>query len=305
MSLQEKVLKLKLEAALAVKHANGWQKLIDLYGEEKATAFYTHLGLNHLEKKTFDFDGLTLHREPTDLEKRINLKALSEAFEQSEQRLVNQLMALRDKLITDAGKGIIKLSPSDYHTLTLDLPEQASEDLKEALEEIYARGRKLVLEELRAQGARDLGDVGDVAEDDLEFLSDLGDVTASRVANDVQSRAIGGAASLVVLGIAASEIASRLTEDLRAGSVSYINNAASEAGHAALGLGRDAEGSNRSDVIREAYYSAILDESVCEPCGEADGETGDPNEITPTPNPSCLGSARCRCIHVYVFEGEQ
>lgn len=305
MSLQTKILNLKLEAALAVKHANGWQKLIDLYGEEKATAFYTHLGLNHLEKKTVDFDGLTLHREPTDLEKRINLKALSEAFEQSEQRLVNQLMVLRDKLITDAGKGIIKLSPSDYHTLTLDLPTQASEDLKVALEEIYTRGRKLVLEELRAQGARDLGDIGDAAEGDLEFLSDLGDVTASRVANDVQSRAIGGAASLVVLGIAANEIASRLTEDLRAGSVSYINNAASEAGHAALGLGRDAEGSNRSGIVQEVYYSSLLDDAACENCTAVDGETGTLNDVTPVPNPSCLGSARCRCIHVYVFEGEQ
>jgi hypothetical protein len=57
VTLQSKIINLKLNAALAVKHANGWQKLIDLYGEEKATEFYTHLGLNHLEKKSFEYEG--------------------------------------------------------------------------------------------------------------------------------------------------------------------------------------------------------------------------------------------------------
>lgn len=305
MSLQEKILRLKIGAVTAARHAAFWQNAIDTHGEERATAFYTHLGLNHLEKKSIEWEGLTLHREPTELEKRINLKAISEAFVQGEQQLVNQLLVLRDRLIADAGKGIIKLSPADYHTLVLDPPKRATEDLKETLEEIYSRGRKLVLDELRAQGAQDLGDIGDPSDDDLEFLSDLGDVTVSRVANDVQSRAIGGAASLVVLGVAGSVLLSRLTDNLQAGSVSYINSAAAEADHAALGLGRDAEGSNRSDVIKEAYYSAILDESVCGPCEEADGETGDPNDITPTPNPECEGSARCRCVTVFVFGGEQ
>lgn len=305
MTLQTKILNLKLEAALAVRHANGWQKLIDLYGEERATAFYTHLGLNHLPKKSIEWEGLTLHREPTELEKRINLKAISDAFVQGEQQLVNQLLVLRDKLITDAGKGIIKLTPADYHTLVLAPPKQATEDLKETLEQIYERGRQLVLDELKAQGARDLGDIGDPSDDDLEFLSDLGDVTVSRVANDVQSRAIGSAASLVVLGVAEGVLLSRLTDDLQAGSVSYINSAAAEADHAALGLGRDAEGSNRSDIVQEAYYSAILDDTCCSDCESADGETGDPGEITAAPNPSCQGSARCRCLHVYVLAGEQ
>lgn len=305
MSLQAKILNLKLKAALAARHANGWQRLIDLYGEERATAFYAHLGLNHLPKKSVEYEGLTLHREPTELEKRINLKAISDAFVQGEQQLVNQLLVLRDKLITDAGKGIIKLSPADYHTLVLDPPKQATEDLKETLETIYARGRQLVLDELRAQGARDLEDVGDPTEPDLEFLSDLGDVTVSRVANDVQSRAIGGAATLVVLGLAGSGLRTRLTDDLRAGSVSYINNAAAEADHAALGLGRDAEGSNRSDIVQEIYYSCLLDDAACQSCIDADGETGNIDEVTPAPNDSCEGGGRCRCIHVYVFEGEQ
>lgn len=306
MSLQTKILNLKLEAALALRHANGWQKLIDRYGEERATAFYTHLGLNHLPKKSIEYEGLTLHREPTDLEKRINLKAISDAFVQGEQQLVNQLLVLRDRLISDAGKGIIKLSPADYHTLVLDPPKQATEGLKQTLEEIYSRGRELVLDELRAQGARDLGDIGAPSDDDLEFLSDLGDVTVSRVANDVQSRAIGGAASLVVLGIAEGVLLSRLTDDLQAGSVSYINNAAAEADHAALGLGRDAEGSSRSKFISEWYYSAVLDENTDDACAEADGSTSETLDGIPAaPNPDCAGGGRCRCIHVAVYSDER
>src|ERR1051326_506349 len=118
MSLQEKVLNLKLNAALAVKHANGWQRLIDLYGESKATEFYKHLGLNHLEKKSVEWEGLQLSREPKEYEK-IAVKGVAQAQESAKESINKILLTLRTELITDGLKGIKKLKPASYHELTL------------------------------------------------------------------------------------------------------------------------------------------------------------------------------------------
>lgn len=51
MSLQEKIIRLKLDALIAAKHAAFWQNAIAQYGEVKAEAFYRHIGLNHLDSK--------------------------------------------------------------------------------------------------------------------------------------------------------------------------------------------------------------------------------------------------------------
>lgn len=69
MSLQEKILRLKLEGATAMRHAQWWEKQIATYGVSKVTEFYTSLGLNHLQTKGYEWEGLTLSREPKEHEK--------------------------------------------------------------------------------------------------------------------------------------------------------------------------------------------------------------------------------------------
>lgn len=261
------------------------------------------LGDGGIQKKTVEYDGMVLWREPTDIEKSINLKAIQDAFDDGQKDLEDQLLDLRLKLIDDAIAGLISLSPADYHTLVLSASETATSALRDKLQDIYDRGRELVIEELTAQGASDLGEIGDPDEEDATMLDDLSDITVSRVINDVQARAIGAAAGLALTGIVASALESELQEELDEGSTSYISAAAAEVDHAALGLGRAAEAADREDIIQEVYYSAVLDSSCCDNCAAVDGETGaTPDDIPPAPNPDCEGGARCRCVHVYVFD---
>lgn len=264
------------------------------------------IGLLGEGEKSVQYEGMTLGRIPTDLEKRINLKAIQDAFDSGEKELARQLEVIRKKLIEDAAAGVIKLDPADYHTLTLAVSAEAALKLRDQIQKIYEKARELIVQELEAQGAPALGEIGVASEVSAASLDTLGDVTVSRLINDVQARAASSAAGLTVSNITGEALEAGIVEELEGGSSSYVSNAAAEADHAAFGLGRVDEGSDRADIISEVYYSAVLDENSCGPCSEADGETGATEaEVTPCPNPACEGGARCRCILVFVFNSEE
>src|ERR1041385_6082667 len=147
MSLQEKILKLRLDALVAARHASFWQKAIDEHGEEKATRFYSHLGLNHLEKKSFEWEGLQLSREPKEHEK-VAVKGIAGAQESAKESIGKILLNLRETLIADGLKAIKKLKPATYHELTLHAPKESRGDLRDRLIKIHKQGRTLVAAEL-------------------------------------------------------------------------------------------------------------------------------------------------------------
>ena len=292
MSLQAKVLNLKLNAALAVKHAQGWQRLIDLYGEDKATAFYTHLGLNHLEKKSFEWEGLTLSREPKEFEK-IVVKGISSAQDSAFDAVSKLLLITRKELISDGLKGIKKLDPADYHTLTLHASEESRHDLRDRLSQIHKQGRLLVAAELGKKEA--------LPEDQFDELDNLVDLTESRVANEVQARIIAAAARYRLLGLTGNDLIEAVRKEITGGTVSYIDRASRGVSNMTLNIGRDDEMRNRADEIDRYEYSALLDVNTCSPCAAADGQESDAlDDLPEAPNPECEGGDYCRCFRVAI-----
>lgn len=312
MSLQEKVLNLKLNAALAVKHAQGWQRLIDLYGEEKATEFYKHLGLNHLEQKSIEWEGLKLSREPKEHEK-IAVKGIAQAQESSKEAISNILLALRTELISDGLEGIKKLDPATYHELILDTPAEFRRSLRERLMLIHMEGRGLVAAELshplkqhewafiQSTCVTCGFNIKAAAEDEFDDLDMLTDVTDSRISNDVQSRIIAAAARFSLLGLVGATLLEAVRNEVQAGSVSYIDRASTGLANRVINIGRSDEAQRRRDEWGRVEYSALLDQNVCGPCASEDGqEASNEADLTPTPNPECDGGDWCRCFHVYV-----
>jgi hypothetical protein len=310
MSLQEKVLNLKLNAALAVKHAQGWQRLIDLYGEQKATEFYTHLGLNHLEKKSIEWEGLKLSREPKEHEK-IAVKGIAVAQESSKEAIGKILLSLREELISDGLKGIKKLKPATYHELTLQAPKESRTELRHRLIKVHAQGRNLVVHEL--SGHKHLDGVWPhecpidfstkeaLPEDEFDDLDMLTDLTSSRVANDVQSRIIDAATRHALLGQTGAGLINAVTNEITGGSVTYIDRAARGLANKVINIGRSDEAESRKDDWDRVEYSALLDANVCEPCASQDGKTApEEDDLQPAPNPECLGGDMCRCFHVWI-----
>lgn len=293
MTLQEKVLNLKLQGATAMRHALWWEKQIRDHGEAKATAFYQHLGLNHIERKGFEFEGLTLSREPNEHEK-IAVKGIHQSQETAKERIGKVLLSLRDELIESGLKAIGKLEPADYHTLTLTVPKESESDLRDELDKTFLQGRRLVAAELGTKA-----DLIDGIED--EEIDTLTRLTGSRVANDVQSRIAAAAARFRQAGLTGNELTQAIGGEVNSGSSAYIDRAAIGVGNRSLALGRSAEAENRSDEWGRVEYSALLDSNVCEPCAGEDGKTAESeDDLQPAPNPECLGSDFCRCFLVYV-----
>ena len=292
MSLQEKVLNLKLEAALALKHAQGWQGLIDRYGETKATDFYTHLGLNHLEKKSFEWEGLTLSREPKEHEK-MAVKGIASAQESAKESIGTILLTLRTELIEDGLKGIKKLKPATYHELTLQASSESRSDLRDRLIKVHRKGRLLVASELGKKEA--------VPEDEFDDLDDLVGVTLSRVVNDTQSRIIASATEGVTLGRSGADLLAAIQETINTGSVTYIDRAAGGLSNRVIGLGRRDEMRDRADDIERYEYSSLLDVNTCSSCASLDGTTAQSMDDLPdVPLADCDGGSLCRCFLVAI-----
>lgn len=303
MLLSEKVAQLERDSIVAGRMAEFWQKQIALYGEPRATAFYKHLGLNHLETKSIEWEGLTLSREPTEVEK-LCIKSISRAQDAEKESVSKILLKARTLLIESALTAIKKLKPAKYHTLILTMPVEAHDDLRAQLEKVFVRGRKLVATELAAQYRKSYSGVNikQTDEEDSE-LDDLTDLTDSRVANEIQTRVTSAAARFALAGLVGVALWQAISNEINAGSVSYIDRAAQGVANRVLGMGRMAEMDDRKDEIDRFEQSAILDQNTCDPCFADDGKTAsDPEDLPGGPNPDCAGLDMCRCFIVAILD---
>lgn len=256
------------------------------------------LPLFNRKSKAVQWEGLELRREPTDLEKLV-IKAVDQAMRDGARTIDTALLALRERLIEEAIEELANLDEGDYHSLVVQPTDEDRSELYALLAILFFIGAALIVDELNLQGA---GITGGALTDspDGVALQTLANVTASRVANDVQARVIASALAAVAFG---QVVAERVRADMRDGSTAYVTRAANEAANASLAAGRGAEIKARREQVSFVVYSAVLDANTCEPCGETDGETGQIEDVTPVPNADCPGGAQCRCVLIPVVEG--
>lgn len=296
-TLAEKVLSLKLNAYLAGRTAMFWEQKIKEHGERKAEEFYLHLGHNHIERKSAEWEGLTLRRQPREAEK-IAVKGVFQAQESAKEQIGKVFLALRAKLISDGLEGIEKLPVAQYHELTLQAPPETRQSLRDRLITTYQQGRQLVAVELGKLHKQD------EKEDEFDDLDTLTDVSTARVTNDVQSRIAAAAARFVLLGLTGTALMAAIQKELGDGSVSYIDRASAGLAHRVINIGRGDEARSRRSEWERVEYSALLDQNVCGPCAAEDGQEATTEDgLTPVPNPECEGGDWCRCFHVFVAEG--
>jgi len=244
--------------------------------------------------KAVEWGGMTLRREPSDLEKLIDIKAIAETMAKGERDVSTYLLGLRDRWISELADELDDLDPAEFPAVTAKPTERDRSLLTDLLRGLFVAGAVLVVGEVLRQG--ESGSDDRQSADDSEGMSRLASATLSRVANDVAARAIASAVQAVTLGVA---IADRIRTDFSEGSTAYIDRAAAGASNAAIARGRDAEIEARG--VELIVYSAVLDSGTCEPCGEVDGVTGKIDEIPAVPNPACLGGSNCRCVHIPII----
>lgn len=294
MTLTEKLNLLRASGLSAIRVAECWQKQIEQHGEQKVEAFYKHIGLNHIEHKGVEWEGLTLSREPKDAEK-IAVKGVARAQDSSKESLIKVLTETRRELLSDGLQSIVKFSPANYHALILQVSSQSRLRLRDRLIEVYRQGRSLVRIELSRVNKQDSGD--------FDELDDLIDLTDSRLANEVQSRIIAAATRFSLLGLVDAALNDAVNRELQEGSTNYIDRAAAGLANRTISIGRGNEMEAHADEIDRYQYSAILDVNTCGPCLEDDGlEAGNPDDLPDTPNPECEGTDYCRCFKVAIME---
>lgn len=260
-----------------------------------------------VEKKTFEYDGLMLGREPSPLEKLLDLKGMIEDAENGKDRLTKVLLSLRGKLIIQAVAEVRKLDAKDIHELILSPPEGAYSGVRKVVDSLFEQGRKQVRDDLARQAAAkgaslasELKKIGGVWRTLLDRITDS---VVSRLMNEIQTRAINFFVARGLLDPNDENIVNELRAALEDQSTKTFEDIAAQAANASIGRGRDAEIEAQSEKWQTVEYSAILDANTCDYCAEADGKTADTSEGLPdAPNPDCEGGARCRCFHVAIFE---
>lgn len=304
-TLPDKVAELKGKGLEAVRLAMLWEQYIDLHGEQKAVEFYKHIGLNHLETKSIEWEGLTLSREPSEVEK-LCIKSISQAQDAGKASVLQILLQTRSALIDEALKAIKKLTPATYHELILTVPDKFQSELRDQVGKVFMKGKRLVDAELSKQGksARyaETKQAEPTEEDDSE-LDDLTSLTGSRVSNELQARIASAASRFALLGLTGKALWDAVSKEVGDGSTGWLDRIATGATNKVLNFGRLREAEDRKDEWDNVEYSAILDQNVCDPCASEDGQSASSeSDLQPVPNPDCAGGDWCRCFHVFVLD---
>lgn len=308
--LPDKIAQLKQGASAALTVAEWWETQIATHGIEKATAFYKHIGLNHLDErklepllpphlhatklKSVDWEGLSLSREPSEVEK-ICVKGIAQAQESGKAQLTSILLDARTSLIESALSAIKKLTPATYHKLILTMPDKFHDEVRDQLTKIFGNGKDLVAAELSQQGVKRLKPKPKRRDDDDDELDDLADLTDARLANEIQARITAAATRFALLGLVGQALWDAISREVGDGSTGWLDRIATGTTNKVLNFGRAREMEDRKDEIDRYEQSELLDQNTCGPCAADDGKTAsDPDDLPGAPNPDCEGADLCR-----------
>lgn len=252
-------------------------------------------------RKSYDWDGYEVAREPTPHERKADVRATGKAMDAGRDALAAQLLIARSALIQEAVKTLAGLEAGQLHELTLHFPLTAGMVLREEITLLFARGQLLLADELRRLGMKKTPPRKSA--EPTAQLEQLAQVTISRVLNDLQARAAAIAAHLLPLVSDREAWLAAVEAQLRGASTAFLTRAAAEAAHVAINLGRRAEATAHAEIIGWVY-SSVLDAQTCQTCHLADGLTEvDEAKLPPVPNPDCgNGYGACRCVHVPTLE---
>jgi hypothetical protein len=262
-------------------------------------------------------------REPDEIEKCLLLKEIISETERAKVRIVKAIKSVQDEQLDALAKSVAR----DRKTAKAKKIGLLSSQIKGELLAIYSFGREQVKEEIDNQKKRpiklpvertqQLADVrkrkgkpsrrGIVDDQTAKaYIDSKADLVSGQMAKKYENTALfaeleatkqglSGQAKVAFIGIALRELSDKEAE-----------NAARFTVLEAYGMGRNVQAEVQAKDIQFSYYSAIMDENLCEVCAKLDQtvhEFGDP-EFT-TPNPDCLGGNQCRCVNVYVRKEEE
>jgi hypothetical protein len=278
------------------------KRFIDPARNAKLNGTRQHSILFNPEKKTFEIDGVTLSREPTELEAAVlDLKAIAGGAAKEAAKLGAVLKDLREDLIAEAVRQFGELPADRLYELILTPPRGYEKRVARIISQSVERGKNLVAAELRRQGA-DI-DLAQITIDLKAITEKLTDLTISRSVATMQSRTTSQIAEQGILGTTPDAVGQMLGAILETQSDKWTDEFAAAGVNSAVSDGREQTMRQLDEQIAYYEYSAIMDRNVCEPCAEWDTtQTEDLDELPSVPNDGCEGGDRCRCLIIAIFK---
>lgn len=255
---------------------------------------------------------LAERRPPQGVEVYLDLAEITAQFDTAKTAVKDATAATRQALVTEVVKRArIAAATGKLAKFAASAPpmvDRLSADVLAVLTDSYAAGRKQVARELdrqrdgrpwSAQSIRAAEPVGfgSPSPEGLRALKAQAEATARAIAAAIQAAA-AMQAGRIAAGTPVDDIAMTVAvaREADAAALKFVGSA-----YDFLSMGRAAEAQAQAPDIEDAVYSALLDNAVCDVCGPWDGETT--TDITEaeswTPNPSCEGGDRCRCLTVF------
>ena len=243
---------------------------------------------NATASKSYNFNGLTLARKPTEAE-AAQIPAIMKSQDAARVAIAAILGDIRARLIAD---GLAALNTGTApESLALAAVEQERIALNSAITAAYNAGQATVAE------TKSIKALPEVLRRVLSaLLAAFGARVVARII-DEYSRAI-------LRGLSPQDAVEQARLELDKEPAAYVDELASGAAYESVGGGRnDALVGEMGPGIR-FIYSAILDKNTCKICKEDDlKEADDPRQLPPAPNPRCEGKWRCRCQIVIIYPG--
>lgn len=257
-------------------------------------------------------------RELFDCEKVLNLREIDSKVSKTEASLVRKIKKIQSEQIEQLAKSVVA-NPATAKTKKVG---RLSSEIKGELLDIFRFGRGQVKSELEKQKTKPLKLIDDrksikglkkakinplrTPEEAQAFIESKSNLIASQMAKKLENTALFAELEAQKLGLTKAASITFVTDRLAELSDREATLATQNSVVEALGIGRNVEAETRKEDIATAFYSAILDGSVCENCEPLDGQEHEFNDPAfETPNPRCLGGDKCRCITIYVLKTEE
>jgi len=268
-------------------------------------------------------------RALTEPEKAMALREIDGHQDDAKQHITDAVSRVRgrwiDSLKAQIAKALSDGDPSDVEDVAI--PPELMKPLLNAtvdlFRDLYRYGRRTIQEEARRQkkqarltdpstvlraGAIELRDEPPEDDEVNKMFWVRGRLFLGRLSSKVESRARD-----LALTLYRTKKVDFTDEDLNALADQVLGVADTSAKleanvlvSEAVNLGRDAEIEIQKEDIEAIFYSAILDERVCEICQGLDGEEYEVGSQEyyddAPPNRNCLGGDRCRCLYVAIFK---
>lgn len=273
------------------------------------------------KEDTDDDKGATIHDDVKKLKEYKHRRKLTEYEEQLCD--LDEIEATLDSGVDKFTKQVLKIKDQQARFLSTELLVKTADQIKMPYVEKLAerlfkeqkrqmnKGKRHLREEIEMQKMvsknKELtepelldNDEFSDSEEVLDYLNDKSKADSTAISNKTLGLGLFALYNLDPSLTTDTQKSNSIYDSIMTTGNRDIANIASASTNKAYGLGREVQAGTYTDQIEFAVYSAVLDHGTCNQCSPKDGvEHAIDNPDFQTPNPTCAGGGKCRCVNIY------